>query len=335
MSAGHGELLETYASTLPPRTIIAVTDVFDVVFTGDVPKLATFLSGWLEKRPGTIIWSYGRGCYPVPGWQHGACRHSPAYGLNAGFYAGFASDVTLLSRKFQVENKRILRKKLPPTGGDQAVWIQMASRNLRPLFYRMDTQQEIVRFPVSLDGKPLTLPEFVSQEFTQPIVHCSGRNKDPCAVLYETRYKNMTQQHISILSSSTIMTGRGFQATPGKSQKWSPTNSACRHIKILEDRRKLKRPDIVVIPRLKEAAVIPETFQFRRGKERLSNIQGRAQPKRKKYENTLALLVEQGWAPVLIFGTLGEITVDTGEALSENTGVRGLSLAKLLTLVHK
>eukprot|EP00959_Pyramimonas_sp_CCMP1952_P250719 5240469-Pyramimonas_sp.AAC.1 len=40
-----------------------------------------------------------------------------------------------------------------------------------------------------------------------------------------------------------------------------------RHIKILEDRRKLKRPDIVVIPRLKEAAVIPETFQFRRGKE--------------------------------------------------------------------
>eukprot|EP00959_Pyramimonas_sp_CCMP1952_P161857 3384385-Pyramimonas_sp.AAC.1 len=35
------------------------------------------------------------------------------------------------------------------------------------------------------------------------------------------------------------------------------------------DRRKLKRPDIVVIPRLTEAAVIPDTFQPRRGKENM------------------------------------------------------------------
>ena len=95
---------------------------------------------------------------------------------------------------------------------------------------------------------------------------------------------------------------------------------------------------------------MPETFQPRRGKENmqvilvevsytgLSNTQGRAQLKRKKYEDTLALLVEQGWVPVLItviLGTLGEITVDAGEALSENLGVRGPSLTNLLTALHK
>ena len=37
----------------------------------------------------------------------------------------------------------------------------------------------------------------------------------------------------------------------------------------------------------------------------------------------------------VILGTLGEITVDTGEALSENLGVRaGQSLTNLLTALH-
>eukprot|EP00959_Pyramimonas_sp_CCMP1952_P102307 2140212-Pyramimonas_sp.AAC.1 len=57
----------------------------------------------------------------------------------------------------------------------------------------------------------------------------------------------------------------------------------------------------------------------------LANIQGRAQLKRRKYEDTLALFAEQGWEPILItiiLGTLGEITVDTGTLLSEHLGVR-------------
>ena len=37
----------------------------------------------------------------------------------------------------------------------------------------------------------------------------------------------------------------------------------------------------------------------------------------------------------IILGTLGEITVDTGVALAEELGVRGLSLEKLLTALHK
>ena len=47
----------------------------------------------------------------------------------------------------------------------------------------------------------------------------------------------------------------------------------------------------------------------------LTNIRGRAQLKRKKYEDTLALLAEQGWEPILtillitiiLIGTLGSL----------------------------
>eukprot|EP00959_Pyramimonas_sp_CCMP1952_P205960 4306820-Pyramimonas_sp.AAC.1 len=56
-----------------------------------------------------------------------------------------------------------------------------------------------------------------------------------------------------------------------------------------------------------------------------------------KYEDTLALLAEQGWQPILItmiLGTLGEITIDIEETLSENLGVRGQSLMKLLVALH-
>eukprot|EP00976_Prorocentrum_cordatum_P094891 1189966-Prorocentrum_minimum.AAC.1 len=58
----------------------------------------------------------------------------------------------------------------------------------------------------------------------------------------------------------------------------------------------------------------------------LNNIWGRAQLKRRNMRTRCkALLVEQGREPVLItviLGTLGEITMDVGKALSENLGVR-------------
>uniref|UniRef100_A0A7S0RI02 Hexosyltransferase n=1 Tax=Pyramimonas obovata TaxID=1411642 RepID=A0A7S0RI02_9CHLO len=215
MSAGHGKLLETYASKLPAYTIVVVTDVFDVVFTGNVPNLALLLREWLNQRPGTVVWAFGRGCYPVPGWKKGNCDlTSPAYGLNAGFYAGFAKDIVLLSRKFQRENARILRLKVPPTGGDQGVWIRIGEQNMKPLHYRMDERQEIVRFPFTLDNKVLPTSQFISNRFPQPIAHCSGPDKYPCTELYESRYVNMTKQQVSSIFSSVVMTRVGSRATP-------------------------------------------------------------------------------------------------------------------------
>ena len=117
----------------------------------------------------------------------------------------------------------------------------------------------------------------------------------------------------------------------------------------VHDRRKVKRPDIVVIPRLPAQADIPITFQPRRGGEsmkvvlvevsytNLTNMNNRAQEKRRKYEETLTLLEAQGWEPELItviLGTLGEITIGTRKALQEHLGVRKESLEKLLADLH-
>jgi len=215
MTAGHGKMLEKYASSLPPYTIIAVTDVFDVVFSDDVTEIATRLQNILQQRPGTIFWAFARGCYPAPGWQENKCNiHSHSYGINAGFYAGFAKDIVLLSKKFQQEDRKIRRKKLPPTGGDQGIWIRLGERSLQPLSYRRDTQQDFVRFPVTLDGKRLTIQEFVSKNFSQPIAHCSGPAKYPCVVLYDTLYGNLTTQEMSVLKSATVLTHSGKIATP-------------------------------------------------------------------------------------------------------------------------
>eukprot|EP00959_Pyramimonas_sp_CCMP1952_P444890 9315803-Pyramimonas_sp.AAC.1 len=40
----------------------------------------------------------------------------------------------------------------------------------------------------------------------------------------------------------------------------------------IPDRRKLKRPDIVIFPRLMEADEVPETFRPRRGEENMQVV---------------------------------------------------------------
>ena len=71
----------------------------------------------------------------------------------------------------------------------------------------------------------------------------------------------------------------------------------------------------------------------------LTNMNNRAQEKRRKYEETLTLLEAQGWEPaelitVIVLGTLGEITIGTRKALQEHLGVRKESLEKLLADLH-
>eukprot|EP00959_Pyramimonas_sp_CCMP1952_P087207 1824443-Pyramimonas_sp.AAC.1 len=120
------------------------------------------------------------------------------------------------------------------------------------------------------------------------------------------------------------------------------------HSKQITDRRMVRRPDIVLIFRVRGDEKLPAVFvPLRKGDDRrilileisytaLGLMGARTEDKRKKYEDTLKGLREDGWEPelyTLVLGTLGEIP-STAVQVFEEMGVRGIELDKLIEDIH-
>ena len=103
------------------------------------------------------------------------------------------------------------------------------------------------------------------------------------------------------------------------------------------DARAVKRPDIVVIHRVPGHGVAPAHFvPFEEHEDRrvylieisytgLANMAKRKAEKEAKYKGVMEELRRAGWCPelvVIVLGTLGEVTVETAEAM-DRLGVRG------------
>eukprot|EP00959_Pyramimonas_sp_CCMP1952_P168007 3511039-Pyramimonas_sp.AAC.1 len=116
----------------------------------------------------------------------------------------------------------------------------------------------------------------------------------------------------------------------------------------IADRPAVRRPDIVLIYRLRGDRELPPAFTpLGKGDDRrivmlkvshaaLGLMSAREAEKRKKYEDTLEKLRSDGWEPVLytlVLGTLGEIP-STAALVLEELGVCGSELDKLLADIH-
>ena len=114
------------------------------------------------------------------------------------------------------------------------------------------------------------------------------------------------------------------------------------------DRRAVRSPDIVLIFRVRGDKKLPEAFvPLGKGDDKrilileisytaLGLMNARAEDKRRKYEDTLKGLRDDGWEPelyTLVLGTLGEIPSSAVQVLEE-MGVRGTELDKLIEDIH-
>ena len=114
------------------------------------------------------------------------------------------------------------------------------------------------------------------------------------------------------------------------------------------DRRSMRRPDLVVILRVRGDKQLPPQYVPMREREdrrlyllevsytALGGMERREKEKRDKYEETLGGLRMEGWEPellTLILGTLGEVPTDATELLAK-VGVKGESLIRLLNDLH-
>eukprot|EP00959_Pyramimonas_sp_CCMP1952_P005226 109916-Pyramimonas_sp.AAC.1 len=120
------------------------------------------------------------------------------------------------------------------------------------------------------------------------------------------------------------------------------------HGKVISDRRTARRPDIVLIFRIRGDRKLPEMFvPLDKSDDRfililevsytaLGLMSVREDDKKKKYEDTMEKLREDGWEPelfTLVLGTLGEIPFEAASVL-ESLGVRGKELDSLIDDIH-
>ena len=120
------------------------------------------------------------------------------------------------------------------------------------------------------------------------------------------------------------------------------------HSKQITDRRAVRRPDIVLIFRIRGDKKLPEVVvPLGKGDDKrilileisytaLGLMNARTEDKRRKYEDTLKGLREDGWEPelyTLVLGTLGEIP-STAVQVLEEMGVRGIELDRLIEDIH-
>ena len=120
------------------------------------------------------------------------------------------------------------------------------------------------------------------------------------------------------------------------------------HSRRIVDKRAVRRPDIVLIFRVRGDRQLPEAFvPLGKGDDKrilileisytaLGLMNARVEDKRRKYEDTLNGLRNDGWEPelyILVLGTLGEIPSNAVQILEE-LGVRGPELDRLIEDIH-
>ena len=120
------------------------------------------------------------------------------------------------------------------------------------------------------------------------------------------------------------------------------------HSRRIVDKRAVRRPYIVLIFRVRGDRQLPEAFvPLGKGDDKrilileisytaLGLMNARVEDKRRKYEDTLNGLRNDGWEPelyILVLGTLGEIPSNAVQILEE-LGVRGPELDRLIEDIH-